>query len=260
MTESCWLESVHPKQMLEFLDRRMTQRQTRLLAAAFCRHIEDLITPERGKRLLVEGQRFGVFYGEFRPGPPDCLLRAVEDVERCADGLISVDVLAPANVLADRLSAVGGFYFDCYVESWGPVDYDLIATCEAATAVHDASSVHLHLERVATHASRAVYYSSGGTEEKQGDASEDMAQCGLIRELIPFPKRQVAFTPAWRTSDVMPLARGIYDERAFDRMPILADALQDSGCDSDDILNHLRDPHATHVRGCWALDLVLSKE
>ncbi len=58
----------------------------------------------------------------------------------------------------------------------------------------------------------------------------------------------------------MLLASGIYAERAFDRMPILADALQDAGCDSDDILNHLRDANATHVRGCWALDLVLGKE
>jgi hypothetical protein len=43
-------------------------------------------------------------------------------------------------------------------------------------------------------------------------------------------------------------------------MPILADALQDAGCDADALLNHLRDPHATHVRGCWALDLVHGKE
>ena len=56
------------------------------------------------------------------------------------------------------------------------------------------------------------------------------------------------------------LARGVYEERAFDRMPILADALQDAGCDNPDILNHLRDTNAAHVRGCWALDLVLGKE
>jgi hypothetical protein len=58
----------------------------------------------------------------------------------------------------------------------------------------------------------------------------------------------------------MLLANGIYAERAFDRMPILADALQDAGCDSEALLSHLRDADATHVRGCWALDLVLGKE
>jgi hypothetical protein len=65
------------------------------------------------------------------------------------------------------------------------------------------------------------------------------------------------FDPAWRTTDVLLLARGIYEERAFDRMPILADALQDAGCTNNDLLAHLRDLQATHVRGCWALDLVL---
>ena len=52
----------------------------------------------------------------------------------------------------------------------------------------------------------------------------------------------------------------MYESRDFSAMPILADALQDAGCDNDDILNHLRDATATHVRGCWALDLVLGKE
>ena len=117
MTESSWLESARPKRMLEFIERRAGERKSRLLAAALCRHIEHVITSERTGRLLVEAQRFGVFYGEYRPGPPDCLLRTVEDVERCADGLVSVEMLAPASVLADRLSAVGGFYFDCYDES-----------------------------------------------------------------------------------------------------------------------------------------------
>jgi hypothetical protein len=79
---------------------------------------------------------------------------------------------------------------------------------------------------------------------------------------VPYRNRRIHIEvdPAWRTSDVLALARGIYGDRAFDRMPILADALQEAGCDSADILDHLRDPNATHVRGCWALDLVLGKE
>jgi hypothetical protein len=84
---------------------------------------------------------------------------------------------------------------------------------------------------------------------------------GLFRELFgPLPFRPVAFDPAWRTADALLLARGVYDDRAFDRLPILADALQDAGCDADDLLNHLRDATAPHARGCWALDLVLGKE
>jgi hypothetical protein len=54
------------------------------------------------------------------------------------------------------------------------------------------------------------------------------------------------------------LARQMYESRDFSSMPILADALQDAGCDNDDILNHCRGP-GPHVRGCWVVDLVLGK-
>ncbi len=81
----------------------------------------------------------------------------------------------------------------------------------------------------------------------------------LLRCIFGNPFRPVAIAPAWLTSTVVALAKGIYDERAFDRMPILADALQDAGCDGDDILAHCRGP-GPHVRGCWAVDLVLGKE
>ncbi len=82
----------------------------------------------------------------------------------------------------------------------------------------------------------------------------------LIREVFGNPFRPVAFSPNWRTDTALTLARQMYDAREFSAAPILADALQDAGCDSDDLLNHLRDTSATHVRGCWALDLVLGKE
>jgi hypothetical protein len=83
--------------------------------------------------------------------------------------------------------------------------------------------------------------------------------CALIREVFGNPFRRVKPNPVWLTSDVSALARGIYDERAFDRMPILADALQDAGCTNEEVLNHCRDAKATHVRGCWVVDLVLEK-
>ena len=82
-------------------------------------------------------------------------------------------------------------------------------------------------------------------------------QADLIRDIFGDPFRPVAVDPAWLTTDVLVLARGIYAEKAFDRMPILADALQDAGCTNDDILNHCRDQSRVHVRGCWAVDLLL---
>jgi hypothetical protein len=55
------------------------------------------------------------------------------------------------------------------------------------------------------------------------------------------------------------LASSIYEDRAFDRMPIPADALEDGGCDSAEVLTHCRGS-GPHVRGCWVVDLILSKD
>ena len=88
---------------------------------------------------------------------------------------------------------------------------------------------------------------------------EFAAQACLIRDIRGNPFRPVSFSPDWRTSDVMLLANGIYAERAFDRMPILADALEEAGCDHADILAHCRGD-GPHVRGCWVIDLLLGKE
>ncbi len=62
----------------------------------------------------------------------------------------------------------------------------------------------------------------------------------------------------WRDGTVTNVARSIYEDRAFDRLPILADALEDAGCDNADILAHCRGP-GPHVRGCWVVDLILGK-
>jgi predicted metal-dependent HD superfamily phosphohydrolase len=79
-----------------------------------------------------------------------------------------------------------------------------------------------------------------------------------IREVIGNPFRPVTVDSTWRTCTVLSVAQSIYDERAFERMPILADALEDAGCDNADILEHCRQP-GEHVRGCWVVDLILGK-
>jgi len=88
-------------------------------------------------------------------------------------------------------------------------------------------------------------------------APEDAANADAVRELMSNPFRAVKFLPAWRTSDAVALARSMYESRNFGAMPILADALQDAGCDNEDVLNHCRDASAKHVRGCWVVDGVL---
>jgi hypothetical protein len=84
------------------------------------------------------------------------------------------------------------------------------------------------------------------------------AGCDLLRDVLGNPFRPARFSPNWRTDTVLSLARQMYDSRDFGAMPILADALQDAGCESADVLGHCRGP-GPHVRGCWVVDLVLEK-
>jgi hypothetical protein len=88
---------------------------------------------------------------------------------------------------------------------------------------------------------------------------ENARQAALLQDIAGQPFRPVTPPRAWLTGNVTALAQTIYDERAFDRLPILADALEDAGCDNADMLNHCRRP-GEHVRGCWVVDLVLGKE
>ncbi len=81
-----------------------------------------------------------------------------------------------------------------------------------------------------------------------------------MRDIFGNPFRKIAFSPDWRSTDAVAIARTMYESRDFSAMPILADALQDAGCDNEDILAHCRDTSAPHVRGCWVVDLVLGKE
>jgi hypothetical protein len=80
----------------------------------------------------------------------------------------------------------------------------------------------------------------------------------LVREVFGNPFRPVTINPSWLTPTVLALATGIYADKAFDRMPILADALQEAGCDNGELLNHCRES-GEHVRGCWVIDIILSK-
>jgi hypothetical protein len=83
-------------------------------------------------------------------------------------------------------------------------------------------------------------------------------QIPILRDIFGNPFRPVAADPAWHTSTAVGLASAIYAERAFDRLPILADALEDAGCDHPDVLAHCRS-HPEHARGCWVVDLILGK-
>lgn len=82
--------------------------------------------------------------------------------------------------------------------------------------------------------------------------------CGLVRDVFGDLVHPVPLDASWRTGNVVDLSRTIYEEHAFDRLPILADALMDAGCNDEVIVEHCRGC-GPHVRGCWVIDLILGK-
>src|SRR5262249_12453726 len=95
---------------------------------------------------------------------------------------------------------------------------------------------------------------------------DGQTQCGLIREICGNPLRPATIPTASKTPTTVALAQAAYDERDLPsghldpaRLAVLADALEEAGCADADILGHLRGP-GPHVRGCWAVDLLLGKE
>jgi hypothetical protein len=84
----------------------------------------------------------------------------------------------------------------------------------------------------------------------------------VVQDIFGNPFRLIANNPTWLTwndATVLRITQTIYAERAFDRLPVLADALEEAGCHDTDILNHCRQP-GEHARGCWVVDLILGKE
>jgi hypothetical protein len=92
--------------------------------------------------------------------------------------------------------------------------------------------------------------------------AEELLQANLLRDLFDPLFRPVSFDPSWHdwsAGTIPKVAQAIYDDRAFDRMPILADALEDAGCTDANILAHCRSA-ALHTRGCWLVDTILKKK
>jgi hypothetical protein len=88
--------------------------------------------------------------------------------------------------------------------------------------------------------------------------AERKAQAALVHDVFANPFRPITLSPAWCSETVLLLARTAY-AGAFDALPVLADALEEAGCTSGDVLAHCRRP-GLHVRGCWVVDLLLGQE
>jgi hypothetical protein len=95
----------------------------------------------------------------------------------------------------------------------------------------------------------------------QSQQSIDQTTSVLLRDIFGNPFRPVPADPnwlSWNDGTIPELAQAVYDDRAFDRLPVLADALEEAGCVNADMLAHCRGP-GPHVRGCWVVDLLLGK-
>jgi hypothetical protein len=232
MTEAEWLACDLPYDMWGYLDnvvhaarRPAGRRKLRLFACACCRAMWQFL-PEVDQR------------------------RAVEIAEAYADEQCDLAELAQAK---DR-----AWHSNCnlvrqHIAKGRPRDQE---RSHVLLAAHAAGWVaHKQARAAAGKAAGNLQWIKTGQDQSR-------LICHLLRDLFGNPFRPVTVDPAWlRWSDgtVVKIAQGIYEERAFDRMPILADALLDAGCDNEDILSHCRG-EGPHVRGCWVIDLILGKE
>jgi hypothetical protein len=244
MTEQEWLGCSEPEEMITFLRIRsdpLTVRNSRLFCCACCRRIWHLLFPEARS--------------------------AVEIAERHADGLATDGELRSADFTAARTVQYAA---EEDLRTHGPLmKYcdDAVGSCcrldgpeKSVTAQYAVLALDPELQL------SPASPDSGETADVTRYRAEPVAQCDLLREVYGNPFRPVLLDPAWRTSVVVSLARAAYDDRILpegtldpDRLGVLADALEDAGCDSASILGHLRGP-GPHVRGCWALDLLLGKK
>jgi hypothetical protein len=246
MTEAEWLACDEPRPMLDFLRDKASDRRYRLFGLACCRRV--------WRSLLNEGSR-----------------AAVEVAERFAEGEASEEERAEAEDAA-RAAIVA------LEQGAKPIDGGLVVT----SAIERKHPGQPWWKRAVDTAERAASANSplpsrghiGGLDSlfqphnqawMEGLLRELKAQAKVVRDIFGNPFRPVAFDPSCRTPDVTALAKVAYDERSLPSgeldphcLAVLADALEEVGADGEAVA-HLRGQEP-HVRGCWAVDLVLGKE
>jgi hypothetical protein len=227
--ERTWLTTTTPNSLLRTLRGKRLPRQRRLFAVACCRRVLDRITH------------------------PACR-RAVEVAERFADGVAGREELESAYRAAQEVAMGLAEKARQAPPADQPAAWDVWRLAYAAQLTCGASG----MDEVSAEVIKwAAHVSEGRWEE------ERQAHCDLIRDLFgnPFRPRPAVARAwlAWGGGTVPRLARALYDERAFEQLPVLADALEEAGgtgLETFEILEHLRTP-GPHARGCWALDLLL---
>jgi hypothetical protein len=239
MTEQEWLKTDDWQRMIAFVDGRTTLKQRRLYLTAGLRELWPLLYAERSRS-------------------------AVDVVERHAFGLATDEELGLARYSAE--SVTFGYDFDIFADRIIPADAQrLLELGRMSVTGHSSlpSLQHTSREDLVARLLNVANLAECGAKVwlNQWDRwlwpclqkEPDWPGSWLVREVFGNPFRVNTFDSNWRTETVQALCRGIVAERAFDRLPILADALEEAGCDDVALFTHLRGSHQ-HVLGCWALD------
>ncbi len=241
MTETEWLACKDPQKMLFFLQGkgRVSDRTVRLLFVASCYRIWDLL-------------------------PHECSKQAVLTVERYVDELASGDELRSAYLHAHAPCV------DFEEEMWRAADEGIQLIDGPSPGTEEAIEAAIQNEILASKRWNAALLPTVAAESNPAvscyySLHNYADECVLgdwacyLRDIFGNPFHSIAFIPNWLTPQVVALAQAIYDDRAFDSLPILADALEEAGCTNTDILNHCHQG-GRHVRGCWVVDLILGKQ
>ncbi|VTR94621.1 Uncharacterized protein (Fragment) OS=uncultured bacterium PE=4 SV=1 [Gemmata massiliana] len=234
MTETEWLAACDPMPMLSYLGDKGSCRKHRLFGCACCRRIWSYLSDPRSQE-------------------------AVRGAELYADGQITQQALSSVQVGADR--AMRPWSERNFVGT-GPLEragiFRAWVSSSAAKAVARPTNFLNNLARSIREATHYALLAEFGDRYTLGPGRTQHGD--LLRDVFGNPFRPIVFSPDWRTSTTTTLAAQMYESRDFSALPILADALQDAGCDSEEVLDHCRATSEVHVRGCWIVDLVLGKE
>jgi hypothetical protein len=240
MTEADWWAATDAVALTEwlFFDARVADRKLRLFCVACCRWTEGDASSDVFRGLIRTVERFAD--AEVTEEELDASLQpAKEIIAGYSDNLIW-----SAQAQSERMITTAAFTPTRLEAFLGPGwrERSWYQDCDPNGDPYPVTVVYL---------ARAPFGHERATREPE--------VVRLLRDLFgPLLFRDVAVTPAWLTTDGLALARAMYDNRDFSAMPILADALQDAGCDNTELLDHCRGP-GPHVRGCWVVDLVLGK-
>lgn len=238
MTETEWLSCDDPGIMLAFVNRRASDRKSRLFAVGCCRRIWHMLTHEASRVHVEVAERFvdrsigHEALNEQQKLAEDALWESGWSLPGagCAAWLVKADREAAMAVVQDE------------------VDPGAVAGAVAESLGWEAAAPQLADKDYA--AWRATVEAT--RSEERG------VQRDLVRCVFGNPFRPISVKPSWLSTRVIELSRAIYDERAFERLPELADALQAAGCEAREILDHCRERYP-HARGCWALDSILGR-